>query len=107
MYCLSAMKSRRNGKEVEFESRRNGSRRNGSRRNGTNHRLNGSRRNGSRRNGSEPDVHGVVFKAVATPRENLFALGFPARSIKIVLFSLSRRLEAWNIRFRKGRNCTM
>ena len=47
MYSLSAMKSRRNGTEVEFESRRNGSRRNGSRRNGTNHRRNGSRRNGS------------------------------------------------------------
>ena len=47
------MKSRRNGTEVEFESRRNGSRRNGSRRNGTNHRRNGSRRNGSRRNGSD------------------------------------------------------
>ena len=41
------MMSRRNGTEVEFESRRNGSRRNGSRRNGTNHRRNGSRRNGS------------------------------------------------------------
>ena len=47
------MKSRRNGTEVEFESRRNGSRRNGSRRNGTIHRRNGSRRNGSRRNGSD------------------------------------------------------
>ena len=40
MYSLSAMKSRRNGTEIEFESRRNGSRRNGSRRNGTNHRRN-------------------------------------------------------------------
>ena len=47
------MKSRRNGTEVEFECRRNGSRRNGSRRNGTNHRRNGSRRNGSRQNGSD------------------------------------------------------
>ena len=47
------MKSRRNGTEVEFECRRNGSRGNGSRRNGTNHRRNGSRRNGSRRNGSD------------------------------------------------------
>ena len=27
-------------------------------------------------------MHGVVFKAVATPRENLLVLGFPARSIK-------------------------
>ena len=53
MYSSSAMKSRRNGTEVEFRSRRNGSRRNGSRRNGTNHRRNGSRRNGSRRNGSD------------------------------------------------------
>ena len=38
---------RRNGNEVKFESRRNGSRRNGS-------RQNGSRRNGSRRNGNTP-----------------------------------------------------
>ena len=47
------MKSRRNGTEVEFYCRQNGSRRNGSRQNGTNHRRNGSRRNGSRRNGSD------------------------------------------------------
>ena len=53
MFALSAMKSRRNGTEVEFECRRNGSMRNGSRRNGKNHRRNGSRRNGSRRNGSD------------------------------------------------------
>ena len=53
MYSLSAMKSRRNGTEVEFDCRRNGSRRNGSRQNRTNHRRNGSRQNGSRRNGSD------------------------------------------------------
>ena len=47
MYSLSAMKSRRNGTDVEFECRRNGSWRNGSRRNGKNHRRNGSRGNGS------------------------------------------------------------
>ena len=47
------MKSRRNGTEAQFESRRNGSRRNRGRRNGTNHRRIGSRRNGSRRNGSD------------------------------------------------------
>ena len=55
------MKSRRNGTEVDFESRRNGSRRNGSRRNGTNHRRNGSRRNGSRRNGSDSFDHLVCM----------------------------------------------
>ena len=59
MYSLSAMKSRRNGTEVEFECRRNGSRRNGSRRNGENNRRNGSRRNGSRRNGSDSMPTGV------------------------------------------------
>ena len=41
------IKYRRNGNDVKFESRRNGSRRNGS-------RQNGSRRNGSRQNGNTP-----------------------------------------------------
>ena len=41
---------RRNGNEVKFESRRNGSRQNGS-------KQNGSRQNGSRRNGNIPNGH--------------------------------------------------
>ena len=42
----------RNGNEVKFDSRRNGSRQNGS-------RQNGSRRNGNRRNGNTPDYHAM------------------------------------------------
>ena len=42
------LESRRNGTDLTFESRRNGSRRNGS-------RQNGRRRNESRRNGNIPD----------------------------------------------------
>ena len=61
------MKSRRNGTEVEFECRRNGSGRNGSRRNGTNHRRNGSRRNGS--DSSDTRVH-------APGRVEMFRLKF-------------------------------
>ena len=45
MTVYKNIESRRNGTDLTFESRRNGSRRNGS-------RQNGSRRNGSRRNGN-------------------------------------------------------
>ena len=47
------IESRRNGTDLTFESRRNGSRQNGS-------RLNGSRRNGSRRNGNTPKYQTYV-----------------------------------------------
>ena len=69
------MKSRRNGTEVEFDCRRNGSRRNGSRRNGTNHRQNGSRRNGSRRNGSET-IQNYSIKHIRTSIRDSQILAF-------------------------------
>ena len=47
MAMYKNLECRRNGTDLSFESRRNGSRRNGSRRNGR-------RRNGSRRNGNTP-----------------------------------------------------
>ena len=70
------MKSRRNGTEVEFDCRRNGSRRNGSRQNGTNHRRNGSRRNGGRRNGSDSPVHCFSITLIVFCYNVLFSLVF-------------------------------
>ena len=52
MAMYKNLECRRNGTDLTFESRRNGSRRNGSRRNG-------SRRNGSRRNGNTPFYHSI------------------------------------------------
>ena len=49
------------------------------------------------------DVHCVIFKAVATPRENLSALGFSTRSIKNCVVQPQKTSTI----FRKERNCTI
>ena len=49
------------------------------------------------------DVHCVIFKAVATPRENLSALGFPTRSIKNRVVQPQKTSTI----FRKERNFTI
>ena len=67
MTMYKNIESRRNGTDLTFESRRNGSRRNGSRRNG-------SRRNGSRRNGNTPPRIILLTGNERKNKKNIFQL---------------------------------